>query len=240
LFDENGNLEKNVTIAGATIKQKFLAGFYGCEGKPAIEIVREGQVIEEIWYEGVRVPGEATQYGKIHRRPQKNDGKWCYEPARTVIEPSSGLRKEYRFWAGELQDTPDGHPAVVEKKANEILAEVRISRGMLHGCPAVKGRLDGGVSYEINADNGVISDHPDVPGISLKKEKVAVNVHFGSSGQVISRETILDFTGLSLDSESEYSETIELVQSIVRSCVMQKLKDRNNERDDSELFCDPF
>jgi len=237
LYHADGTVEKTISHGQQKIMHILKNGYYAANGKPAIEI-RQGQtVVEEVWYEPVRAPGEPISYGKIHRKPVKRAGVWAYDPARIVTDLSTGRTKEFRYVAGELQDTPDGKPAFLECDKEKVLTEVHVVQGSLHGCPAIRGSLDNGTSYEINADNGVISDVPDVPGVSLQKDRLRLNVHFNSEGQVQYREVNLDLADIPLPSVEECDDAIVMMRDILRSHLLQKM---TMSRENEPIFRDPF
>lgn len=205
IFDEKGNLlQKTVYGDNERVIFRYRENVYGAEGIPAVERFSSGVKMEETWYEGFREPGKPSRYGVKHRRPLRESGVWKFKPTRLIYDEISKNFKAFMYLNDVLTDAPDGTPAFQEWSEDnpDERSVMRIKNGLLHGAPAIKGNNDG-ILYEINAENGIFSDIPKMPGMILKKDNVTLNVCLSADGAIQSREVVIDLKN-SLNDFKEY------------------------------------
>ncbi len=233
-FDENGNLvQKTIYEDDNRTIQRFVENVYGADGIPAIEVFSGPTKVEETWYEGVRELGKPPRYGVKNRRSAKESGVWKFKPTRFMFDETARKCRAYMYFDDALTDAPDGTPAFQEwliDKPDER-SFVHIKDGMLHGCPAISGS-ESEVSYQINAENGKISDVPAVPGIVLKKDNLTLNVRFSADGSVQSKDVVIDLTKAQLDlKESEMDELAQLLGGHLEAMVTRRYAKQETEQD---------
>ena len=237
-FDENGVLvEKTIFGDDTHTIQRFKDTFYGADGVPAIEVYSGATKLEETWYEGVKELGKPVKYGMKNRRATKDGGGWKFKPTKLLFDPSEKKCKAFIYLEDVLTDAPDGTPAfeewLIEKPAER--SSVHIKEGKLHGLPAISGR-ENGVAYEINAENGKVSDVPSVPGMVLKKDNLTLNVRFSADGTVQSKDVVIDLRDANIELHgSEIDELAQLLGGHLEAMVTRRyVKESHEASQDSD------